>query len=232
MTPKMIIKILVDIAMTAALLLLMAYQLVGDEAHEWIGIIMFVLFVLHHILNMAWSRNVLKGKYNARRIAQTLLVVLILLCMCGSMVSGIILSRYVFAPLNIRAGMAWARSVHMICAYWGFVFMSIHLGFHWNMVISMAGKVIPKKQGGHAKAGITIMRVIAVVIAVYGIFAFVKRDIFNYITLKNHFAFYDFSEPVIFFILDYLAVMGLFVFAGHYISKGLSQMGRRAIAGR
>ena len=30
--------------MTIALLLLMAYELVGHEAHEWLGIGMFVLF--------------------------------------------------------------------------------------------------------------------------------------------------------------------------------------------
>ena len=227
MSYKMIVKISVDIAMTVALLLLMAYQLIGDEAHEWIGIIMFVLFVLHHILNMAWSRNVLKGKYNARRMVQTLLVVLILLCMCGSMVSGIILSRYVFAPLNIQAGMSWARSVHMLCAYWGFVFMSIHLGLHWNMIIAMARKAVARKQNNHTKVITVIMRIIAVAIAVYGMFAFVKRDIWNYMILKNHFAFFDFSEPVIFFILDYLAVMGLFVFVGHYLGKCIQGLDKK-----
>lgn len=223
---KMIVKIGVDIAMTVVLLLLMAYQLVGDEAHEWIGMIMFLLFVTHHVLNMAWSKNLFKGKYNTRRIIQTMLVLLILLCMIGSMVSGIVLSRYVFAPLNIHGGIAWARSVHMLCAYWGFVFMSLHLGFHWNMMIGMTRRLFSKRQGAHAGIGIIIMRIYAVLSALYGGFAFIKRDIWNYMTLKNHFAFFDFSEHVIFFLLDYLAVMGLFVFIGHYLSKGLLKLDR------
>lgn len=217
MKTKTIVKIGIDIAMTIALLLLMAYQLIGEEAHEWIGILMFLFFVVHHFLNRAWSRNIIRGKYNARRICQILLVILILLCMIGSMVSGIVLSRYVFAPLNINSGTSWARSLHMLCAYWGFVLMSIHLGFHWNMMIAMAGKLTQKGPKGIGMA----LRIIAVAIAIYGAIAFVKRDIWNYITLRNHFAFYDFSEPVIFFLLDYLAVMGLFVFAGHYLSKVL-----------
>lgn len=223
---NVIVKIGVDIAMTVALLFLMAYQLVGDEAHEWIGMIMFLLFVTHHVLNMAWSKSLFKGKYNARRMIQTILVVLILICMIGSMISGIILSRYVFAPLNIHSGMVWARSVHMLCAYWGFVFMSLHLGFHWNMMIGMAGRLFSKRQGAHAGIGVIIMRVFAVLIAGYGCIAFIKRDIWNYMTLKNHFAIFDFSEPVIFFLLDYLAVMGLFVFIGHYLSKGLLKLDR------
>ena len=37
MKPILKIKIAVDAAMTVALLLLMAYGLVGEAAHEWIG---------------------------------------------------------------------------------------------------------------------------------------------------------------------------------------------------
>ena len=46
----MIAKICVDIGMTAALLLLMPYELVGQAAHEWIEIGIFILFIIHHIL--------------------------------------------------------------------------------------------------------------------------------------------------------------------------------------
>lgn len=218
--PRMIAKICIDIAMTISLLLLMPYQLIGEKPHEYIGIVMFILFIIHHILNRAWSKNILKGKYNARRITQSLLVLLILLCMLGSMISGIIISRYAFVSLNIQNGAATARSMHMLCAYWGFIFMSLHLGFHWNMMIAMAKNTFPPIKG----KSVMVARVIAVVIAVYGVAAFIKRDIWNYITLKNHFAFFDFSEPVIFFILDYLAIMGLFVFIGHYLSKGLIRL--------
>lgn len=52
MKPKQILKIITDIAMTAILLLLMAYSLVGEAVHEWLGIGMFVLFILHHVLNV------------------------------------------------------------------------------------------------------------------------------------------------------------------------------------
>lgn len=51
MKPKMIGKITVDLGMTILLMLLMAFELIGRTAHEWIGAGMFVLFILHHILN-------------------------------------------------------------------------------------------------------------------------------------------------------------------------------------
>lgn len=65
MKSKQIVKIAVDVAMTAVLLLLMTYELIGQVSHELLGIIMFMLFILHHILNSRWTKNLIKGKYRA-----------------------------------------------------------------------------------------------------------------------------------------------------------------------
>ena len=43
-------KIISDAAMTVLPLLLMTYERIGGDVHEWLGISIFVLFVLHHIL--------------------------------------------------------------------------------------------------------------------------------------------------------------------------------------
>ena len=137
---KQSVKIIVDVIMTVILMLLMAFELIGRTAHEWLGVGMFVMFVSHHILNRKWTSHLLKGKYTPIRIFQTLLAVLVLVCILCSMVSGIVLSRYVFSFLPIEGGRSWARTLHMIGAYWGFVFMSLHLGIHWNMMMGMAGK--------------------------------------------------------------------------------------------
>ena len=223
MKPKMIAKICVDIGMTIALLLLMTYELIGQAAHEWLGIGMFVLFLTHHILNRKWTGNLLKGSYTPLRIWQTLLVVLVLLCMIGSMVSGIILSRHALSLLPISGGRSFARSLHMVSAYWGFVWMSLHLGLHWSMMMAMARKAFPKESAVRTWA----LRIVAIVIAVYGIYAFVKRDIAGYMFLRIQFVFFDFGEPLIFFLLDYLAVMGLFVFIGHYFAEFLKRCSRK-----
>lgn len=44
MQSKTIGKIIVDLGMTVLLMLLMAFELIGRTAHEWIGAGMFVLF--------------------------------------------------------------------------------------------------------------------------------------------------------------------------------------------
>ncbi len=140
MKPKMMLKMGIDLVMTVLLLCQMAYMLVGETVHEYLGTAMFVLFILHHLLNRNWYRSLKKGRYGAVRILQTAVNALVLLCMLGLMVSGVILSREVFAFLPIQGGMGFARILHMLASYWGFVLMSVHLGLHWGMVMGMQSR--------------------------------------------------------------------------------------------
>ena len=219
MNPKMIVKTGVDIGMTVALMFLMTYEMIGQALHEWLGIGMFLLFIIHHVLNRRWFGVLLKGKYTPFRIWQTVLVVSVLLSMIGSMVSGVIISRSVLSFLPIHGGSSFGRNLHMLSAYWGVVLMSLHLGLHWNMMLGAVGKAVK----GTSDVRIRILRIVAAVVAVYGIYAFVKRDIGNYMLLKVHFVFFDYDEPLFFFMLDYMAVMGLFIFMGHYLAVFLRQ---------
>ncbi len=158
-----------------------------------------------------WIGAVARGRYNAVRIIQTTLAGLIFLCMIGSMISGIILSRYVFAFLPAHGGYELAGQLHILCAYWGFVLMSLHLGIHWNMMLSIARKNLKK-----SLLRIWILRIAGYLFVAYGIVAFARRDVGTYLLLRSHFVFFDYSEPMAFFLIDYLSVMALFVMVGYW----------------
>lgn len=228
MKTKTQIKRVIDLCMATALLLLMAYSLVGEEVHEWIGASMFALVILHNILNINWYRNLFKGRYSPYRIFQFILNLSILLCMVGLMVSGIIMSRYVFSFLPIEGGSSFARTLHMLCAYWGFVFMSFHVGLHINTMMSAMRKAAPAAQP--SKARTTILRIAAALLCAYGIYAFIQRQIGSYMLLHTLFVFFNFDEPLIFFFADYIAVMGTFVCVGHYLSGALRKISARGFA--
>lgn len=121
MKKKHVYKTAIDVVMTVLLLLLMARQITGDSAHEWLGVGMMILWMIHHIMNRSWYRHLLKGKYTPVRILQTVTDFAIFLSMLGLMVSGIILSREVFAFLPISGGIALARSLHILSAFWGYI---------------------------------------------------------------------------------------------------------------
>lgn len=223
MSKKLICKIIVDILMLAAMPVLMAYMLAGEVLHEWLGVGILVLFILHHALNFHWIKNLFRGKYTLSRIVKTTVNVLILLMIIGLAYSGIVLSRHVFADLDIRASRANARSIHMFCSYWGFVLMSLHFGFHWDMFLGIARKFTKKKSVLRS----TVLRVLAAGIAGYGIYAFQKREIGSYLMMKIQFAFFDMEESLFSFMADYLAVMGLFAVVGYYVMFALKMISKK-----
>ena len=65
--PLRIVKKTADVCMTVLLLCLMAYQVTGETLHEWFGIGMTALLIVHHILNIRWYSALFKGKYGASR---------------------------------------------------------------------------------------------------------------------------------------------------------------------
>ncbi len=223
MKPKAIAKLCADLAMTVLLMLLMAFELIGRAAHEWIGAGMFVLFILHHVLNRSWSKSLFRGKYTPIRVLQTVLAALVLIVMLCSLVSALFISREVFAFLPISGGRGMGRTIHLLAAYWGFVLLSLHLGIHWNGTMGMAGRLVKKP----SRARRIVLRVIGGGIALYGLYAFISRGIPGYLFMQNQFVFFDFDEPLVLFFLDYLAAMGLFVWAGHYLAKAVRQLQMR-----
>lgn len=213
MSKKLICKITVDMLMLASMPVLMSYMLAGEALHEWLGAGILVLFIVHHILNFGWIKNIFHGKYAVSRIIKTIVNILILLMIIGLAYSGITLSRYVFDDLSFSRNYALARNLHMFCSYWGFALMSLHFGFHWDMFLGIAKRFTSTKYAN------IILKLFAAFISFYGIYAFLKRDIGSYMMMKIHFAFFNTSEPIYLFLLDYVAVVGLFAVIGYYIMR-------------
>ena len=170
--------------MTVLLLLLMAYELIGSGPHEWIGLAMFVLFVCHHLLNRGWYKNLFRGSYTPMRLLQTILAGLVLLTMLGSMISSVLISREVFAFLPISGGRSLGRTLHLLCAYWGFVLLSLHLGIHWRSMMAMAGRLCKPSPTRRR-----VLQVAGALAALYGLYAFFHRSIPTYLFLQSQFVF-------------------------------------------
>lgn len=214
---KMKVKVVIDVCMTILLLLLMAFQITGQQFHEWFGAGMLVLFLVHNILNYRWYKNLLKGRYNILRILQIVINFAVLVSVLCLAYSGVVMSNYVFGFVSIKGTTALTRQMHMAASYWGFVLMSVHLGFHWGMVVSMVRKAIGERK--IPKSAPWILRMTAFAIAGYGAVCFYKANIVSYLFLKNQFAFFDFEQSAVSVLSEYLAMMGLWVFTGYYMMK-------------
>ena len=180
---------------------------------------MLLLFVAHHILNYRWFRTLFKGRYRPVRIMNTAVNFLLLIDILFQGISGIVMSRQVFSFLNIQQGASLARVVHLPGAYWGFALMSIHIGLHWNTMLGHMKKSMKESKWIHFAA-----RFLCIGISVYGIYAFITRQISDYMLFKTQFAFFNFNEPIIRFLMDYVAMIVLFATLGYYLSKLLARI--------
>lgn len=220
MRPKKVFRILIDITMTILFLVLMAYHVTGNSLHEWFGVTLFLLFIVHHVLNFKWYKGLFKGKYTASRVLMAAVNLLLFAAMVGMMISGIMLSREVFSFLNLRAGM-FGRRLHMVSTAWGFCLMAAHVGFHWGMVVAMMKKLpVSGKWAG------IIARVVAALLAFYGVYAFISRQIGERMLLLMEYAFFDYGEPAVFFFADYICILILFAALSYYLAKLLRKKKR------
>lgn len=215
MANKQKYKILIDLFMTIALLLLMLFQITGQQVHEYLGIIMLCLFLGHNFLNRKWYRHLFKGKYKLYRCIQTILNISILMMMLGLGYSGMVMAQYL--PFSISGSMSLVRRLHLACSYWGFVLMSIHLGMHLKQIVHMFKKYICLENN--------VLKLVMVIISFYGIYCFIQNNIVSYMFLINEFVFFDFEKNTFIVLLEYLSMMILWINIGYFMTnkiKGFS----------
>ena len=58
-------------------------------------------------------------------------------------------------------------------------------------------------------------------IALYGAAALIRRGLPTYLFVQTEFVFLDYGESKLLFYLDYLAIMGTFIFLTHFAAKFL-----------
>ena len=215
--------------MTLVLLLSMAWELVGPAfaalcmklfkieidgyaiaplAHEVIGSLLIILFCVHLWLNRYWLRNLFNGRYNASRFVLALFNFLLILDVIFLLISGVIISKSIFIGWFDFMSLALARPLHILASYWGYVIMSFHVGLYWHVMSAMMRVKLQNNLWPH---------VLAVLLMAYGAYAFIKRNLAEYMFLRSQFVFFDFEEPLVYFLLDYIAIMILFAGLGHYL---------------
>ena len=204
------VKVIVDIAMFILFILLMGYHIISNEYHEILGVCLFILFIIHHILNYKWYQTLLKGKYTFTKTVFVVINILLLLGIIGIFISAILISAHVFHFLNIPTT-TFGRQLHLFSTTWSFTLMGLHLGLHLKM---MFGKYLKKLKNSSFEY---VFYLIALLITIFGIYAFMKNRYWSDMTLLTEFKFFDYEQSPIFFYLEQLAIILSLSFLIHII---------------
>lgn len=216
----MLKKLAIDLVMTTLILLAFANQLTGNTVHELIGFVVLGFFLVHNVaLNRRWYTSLLKGKYNARRIASITVNLLVLTTTATLVVSGLVNSRLIGGLLGIESDLL-PREIHTTAAYWFLVLMSIHLGMHWRMVMAEVRKLLGISGGGRLRP--LLVRSVAALIFAYGVHASQERNLYAKLIAYFSFDYWNFDESLISIIVyftQYLGIIGVYVCLTHYVLK-------------
>ena len=221
------LKIVADILMTAALLL-MPFEMVGGAAHEWIGMGMFLLYYYP-----SYSEPEMDREYRERKIFPV--------SGCADCAGNTDLTLYdrihgqrrYFVPACIQVpGYQRAERSGKDDPYDQLLLgIYVDVSASWPALGSRDRHSREKVQEAlcGAEAGSAAVRSCDCRIRILCVY---KTKSVKLHVPEDAFCIFDFTEPLIFFLLDYAAVMGFFVFAGHYLRKGMIRAKSRENRGK
>jgi hypothetical protein len=198
------------------MLVAMAYHVTGNTIHEVVGIVLFILFIVHNILNRRWYKTIIKGTYNVRRILKIVVNLLFLVSMVVVMISSVPISRDIFPYFSINNDMI-VRQIHVLTAYWGFIFMAVHIGVSWGTIINAVRKMTGIT--GMSRIRTIVLRVLAVLIVIYGVQTSFEKDLGSKLIIYDPFGSYILDNSAMGFLIDYLSIMGIYICGTHYALK-------------
>lgn len=210
------IKKIIDILMTIILIPLMAYQVTGEAMHEWLGISMVTLVIVHQVLNRKWYKTIFKGNYIPFKIVSIIINILLLISFALTAISGVSMSNHAVPFLYNLINVNTARIMHLAFSYLAFIFMGLHIGMHVNVMAVKIPNNVKK-----------VLAIIFTIISGYGFYLFLKSGILNYITFKTHFAFLDYEKASTLVFLENVLMIIFFAFVGHNILNAIRDIGKK-----
>lgn len=214
---------IIDLLMTLTLFFLMGYQLWGEAAHEWVGTVMGVLFLLHQWYNRRWYCTLTQGPWSLVRTFHMLVNLLSVLAMLALLASGVVLSSHVFDFVMLSDFIGTAQRVHLAASHWLYVLLALHIGLHGQL---LAGAFKRRAHAPHGAAVAALLRLVGAVFALYGLTAFVARDFLDAMFLRVHFFLGDASESALAFYVDYAAIMVCFALAAYGFVRLVRRLAR------
>ena len=202
---NMMIKRIVDVCMTVLLLCLMAYQVTGEALHEWIGMGMTALVIIHQILNRKWYGAIFKGKYNPYRIVTTVVNIALLLSFALTAFCGMSMSGHAVPFLYGMTKVSFARRMHLSMSHWAFVLMGLHLGMHIPVMFARLRLTDKLK---------TVISAALCVVAGIGLFLFIRNGMPDYLFFRVPFAFLDYEKAGALVFLENVLTLSFWAFIG------------------
>lgn len=174
--------------MTVIFILLMKTLFTGLLLHELLGLLLFLLFILHKIWNWTFikktSMQILKGDLALKIKLNYVLDWLLFLDTLMIIISGVLISQELFPVIKIDDIYTWS-TLHHFFAYLGLIIIGLHLGLHFNIMVIQLKKIFNIKW----QLPKTIINILTTLLLLIGLKSLVDSKLVN--SLKKPFTKVD-----------------------------------------
>lgn len=149
MSKQNITKLLLDLGAFIALLVASAPHFTGDTIHEWLGVALSGVIVVHLLLNWNWvvgitSRlfsKVAKGQRFNYFLNWSLFASGILIMLSGLMISKTVVP---FFGITLPQNMSW-KELHSLSTNITMVLMGLHVAVHWSWIVNTFKRLFTRR---------------------------------------------------------------------------------------
>jgi hypothetical protein len=198
-------KLIVDILMFILMTLQFMRGYIPPIFHEISGIVLFVLVIVHLILNKNYIKNLFKGRYNFNRALMAIIAIVFFATFFTSAILGMFSSQEALIFLN--RGNYNINHAHKVISFISLIILSLHLGINFN---AMFGKLFNK----YSK---TVFYIVEGVIIICGIYSFIDLDLITLVSGRFGFSSFD-GNPYIIYI-EYISVILMITFLTYNVTK-------------
>jgi hypothetical protein len=150
-----VMKVVLDLAITVAFLLLMEPKSTGMSLHEWGGLGICAFFAVHKLLNWSWIKAITKAFFTRKAtVAARLGYVVDLLLLAGfSLIalSGMGMAKTIDFSWLLPSSMTW-KALHSAASFLALAAVGIHVGLHARWIGSRVREIVASAGAGRAAA--------------------------------------------------------------------------------
>ena len=216
MKPLFLFRLFLDFLAACLLMAALAYDWLGNAAHEVIGTVLFLLLIAHGIFNRRRYGTIAKGWREPRRAVAKTVTLSLLMIMLALVVTSVIISQAVFSFLPLTSTPT-SRQIHTSVAYLVLLAVGAHLGLHGPMIMG----IVRRWSGvtGNSKLRTFVLRATAAVIVAYGIHSLHVVDVMSKLFMRMTLEFWDFETSTPAFFLHHVAIVGLCALLSYCLVK-------------
>lgn len=150
------LKLLFDVVLLLLLALMYRKMAISMQFHEWGGIALCLLFVVHKLVNRKWIGGITSGIFRGKIKLNALWIVdvLLFIAMAAVLITGLCISKTL--PTAIKAGFS-LKTWHYFAAAMSLLLAGIHLGLHWPIIRAAVLGKCPVKGKAATVLGVLVL---------------------------------------------------------------------------